>query len=353
MNLFKRAPSAQLGENLPHLDVHASPANSPLSMEQQPLLNPSLQPHSPHSPAAASIMLQTAENILPRTSAFTFPHTEVLSMRGSVIPSISPLCIALTLWAALCSFWEGRRMWGNMITHLRNLSRLITISVHGPDTPCTRLKKHAATNLLLAFAVATKHHLRDEHGVYYEDLHHLLVHIPEYAPGAAHPTVVNLPLEISRQISLFVQFSKTSDWTDVPTANAMQAAIAGLLDCLGNLERIGNSPIPMAYLIHLKQTLFLYLLSLPFQLVSTMGWSTVVAVAAASFTLLGIEAIGGEIENPFGYDNNDLKLDKFCVEIKRELREMIIRAPAAHNQDIPNWTRPVDLEDRRSFVASD
>ncbi|KAH9249897.1 hypothetical protein BASA81_012388 [Batrachochytrium salamandrivorans] len=75
----------------------------------------------------------------------------------------------------------------------------------------------------------------------------------------------------------------------------------------------------MAYLIHLKQNPVSVSAVTAISAVSTMGWTTVAVVGAASFTLLGIEAIGGEIENPFGYDPNDLKLDKFCRCIQSEL----------------------------------
>jgi len=34
-----------------------------------------------------------------------------------------------------------------------------------------------------------------------------------------------------------------------------------------------------------------------------------------SFIVIGFAAIGAEIENPFGYDKNDLNLDFFCNEI--------------------------------------
>jgi ion channel-forming bestrophin family protein len=34
---------------------------------------------------------------------------------------------------------------------------------------------------------------------------------------------------------------------------------------------------------------------------------------------LGIEDIGVEIENPFGYDPNDLPLDKFCQDLQAEI----------------------------------
>jgi putative membrane protein len=39
---------------------------------------------------------------------------------------------------------------------------------------------------------------------------------------------------------------------------------------------------------------------LPFQLVKDLGWGTGLFVSLISFTLLGIEEIGIEIENPFG-----------------------------------------------------
>jgi len=36
-------------------------------------------------------------------------------------------------------------------------------------------------------------------------------------------------------------------------------------------------------------------------------------VALISFTLLGIEEIGIQIEDPFGHDANDLPLDNICI----------------------------------------
>jgi putative membrane protein len=62
---------------------------------------------------------------------------------------------------------------------------------------------------------------------------------------------------------------------------------------------------------------------LPFQLVKDLGWSTGLFVSLISFTLLGIEEIGLEIENPFGYDTNDLPLDDICNIIKDDIEDFI------------------------------
>ena len=78
------------------------------------------------------------------------------------------------------------------------------------------------------------------------------------------------------------------------------------MECLTGFERILRTPIPLAYSVHLHHAVWLYLLALPYQLVGQLDWWTIAVVGFASFALLGILGIGWEIENPFGYDDNDL-----------------------------------------------
>ena len=81
-----------------------------------------------------------------------------------------------------------------------------------------------------------------------------------------------------------------------------------MVDMLGNMERVANTPIPRSYSIHLKQTVTLYLFALPFTLVKDLGWGMVPLVTAVAFMLMGIEGIADEIEMPFGLDKGDLPL---------------------------------------------
>jgi putative membrane protein len=85
--------------------------------------------------------------------------------------------------------------------------------------------------------------------------------------------------------------------------------------------------MPLAYAIHLKQLLLLYCLLIPFQFVKDLEFWTGPIVAVISFTLFGIEAIGIEIENPFGYDANDLPLDAICATMKRNIEDLISLTP--------------------------
>ena len=73
-----------------------------------------------------------------------------------------------------------------------------------------------------------------------------------------------------------------------------------------------RTPMPLAYSIHLQMCVWLYLLSLPFQIIADLGpWWTIPVTGLAGICFIGILAIGFEIENPFGYDANDLVRQMF------------------------------------------
>ena len=57
---------------------------------------------------------------------------------------------------------------------------------------------------------------------------------------------------------------------------------------------------------------------LPFALVEEMAWWTVPMVVLVMFTLYGIEAIGAQLEDPFGYDRNDIKVDAIVEDLRVE-----------------------------------
>ncbi|BDA72583.1 hypothetical protein CAL7716_067490 [Calothrix sp. PCC 7716] len=134
----------------------------------------------------------------------------------------------------------------------------------------------------------------------------------------------NAPFEIAYWIGNYIQKQYNRNCiTNAPQVAAMLTLTRNLMDSLGNCERILRAPLPLAYTIHLKQLLLIYCLLLPFQLVADAGLWTGAIVALISFTLFGIEEIGAEIENPFGYDDNDLPLDTICNQIKNDIEKFI------------------------------
>jgi putative membrane protein len=78
-------------------------------------------------------------------------------------------------------------------------------------------------------------------------------------------------------------------------------------------------PCRIGYNILISQIVLLYVYLLPFQLYGTLEWITIPGTVAAAYIILGLAAIGNELENPFGNDVNDLPLDQYCAELGNEL----------------------------------
>jgi putative membrane protein len=75
--------------------------------------------------------------------------------------------------------------------------------------------------------------------------------------------------------------------------------------------------------IHQKQVLALFNCVLPFATVDDFGWWAVPIVAIVAFTLYGIEGIGVQLEDPFGYDKNDIKMDGIIEDARREVMVLL------------------------------
>lgn len=243
---------------------------------------------------------------------------------GTVIPSIVlGLLLVFRTNTAYERFWEGRKCWGAIVNTIRNLARQIWVSIDEKE-PEDKDHKIEALNLLVAFGIATKLHLRSE--PINSDLEALM-------PDSKYITlkiINNPPLEIAFWVSDYLQQQYNRNCINSYQLTSMQELLNILVDNLGSCERILRTPMPLAYAIHLKQLLLLYCFLLPFQIVQSLDWWTGLISALVSFTLLGIEAIGLEIENPFGYDENDLPLDAICTTMKRNIDDLITLTPTVH-----------------------
>lgn len=84
-------------------------------------------------------------------------------------------------------------------------------------------------------------------------------------------------------------------------------------------ERIVYTSIPYCYMCHVHHILMIYLVTLPYVLVSDYGWFTFLFVFLVSFSLLGIEAASSQVLDPFGTDENDLPIDALCTHLAHDL----------------------------------
>jgi putative membrane protein len=106
-------------------------------------------------------------------------------------------------------------------------------------------------------------------------------------------------------------------------AAAIDATLSSMVSVGIGCERIKNTPIPFSYTLLLHRTAYLYCFLLPFGLVDTIGFMTPFVVAIVAYTFFGLDALGDEIEEPFGLLDNDLPLDALCRTIEINLRESV------------------------------
>jgi putative membrane protein len=204
-------------------------------------------------------------------------------------------------------FWEGRKLWGNLVVSIRILSREIHVGILESEN--SKQDKIRAIKLLSAFAIAVKLLL------YKKPIDSSIKVLITEAEAHKLEQVANPPLEITLWIGEYLHQQYRCQRIDSMYLNLLISNLNSLVEGLTGCERINSTPIPFVYSNYLRCLILIYCLSLPIHLVQDLGLWTAIFVGLVSFVLLGVEEIANEIEMPFGTDSNDLPLDQICQTI--------------------------------------
>ena len=94
-------------------------------------------------------------------------------------------------------------------------------------------------------------------------------------------------------------------------------------DICGGCERIKNTPIPYSYSAFIKKFIFICVITLPFGWVFSLGYFVIPIVPFILYVLASLGLIAEEIENPFGKDANDLRVDEICNIIQNPIGKIL------------------------------
>jgi putative membrane protein len=205
-------------------------------------------------------------------------------------------------------FWEGRKLWGGIVNETRNLARAASVHLRGRPELLMRVARWTAV-----FPWAAMNALRGQSGLGPLE-NELPADAAQRTSASQHPALA-AAMEISQCLNEAKREGVITEYVEV----AIDQNVQLLVDYLGGCERIRKTPLPFAYAVHLRRALVLYCFTLPFALVDTFGWTTVLDVVLLSYTFFGIEEIGVEIEGPFGHDANDLPLEEICETIHKNV----------------------------------
>ncbi|EAT90580.2 hypothetical protein SNOG_02368 [Parastagonospora nodorum SN15] len=254
--------------------------------------------------------------------AILIPTVNIHPVVATVLGILVGFSLSLRSSTAYERYMEGRKVWSNLTGISATLARNIWCHAKerdGEDGKRDLLAKVSFLNLITAFALALKHKVRFEPYTQYEDLFDLVNHLDTYAK----------PSEILAYMNAYVQ--EIVDNGTFPLAAIQGKAVANIQtfdDILVTADRILNTPLPIAYTIAISQITWIYVITLPLQLVKLMGWANIPVTMISAYIILGYAAIGNEIENPFGTEVNDLPLELYCAQIASDIAIISSRPPA-------------------------
>lgn len=210
-------------------------------------------------------------------------------------------------------WWEGRKAWGQLIDDVRGLCRLVGALLPGPEHEALRRR---SLRRLAGFAHALHARLRDG-----DEAAAAAPWLPaDEAPvaGRASPTdaiLAGFSAELARAM-------RSGAIADVLFAS-LDKKVSALSQIHAACERIKGTPLPFAYTLLLYRTAWLYCLLLPVGLAASLGFATPVVAALVAYTFFGLDALGDELEEPFGLEANDLPLDALLRAAERTVLDAL------------------------------
>lgn len=214
-------------------------------------------------------------------------------------------------------FWEGRKLWGGIVNETRNLARLACVHL-AADKPL----RNDVVRWTIAFGYSSMHRLRSTPGL--DEMTARLGKDAATAGAADH-----VPLEVGRRITALLRQAQQRGLVSDYVMTDIDHNVQLLIDYLGGCERIHRTPLPFAYMVHLRRAIIVYTFTLPFALYKDFGWVTIVVTFLVAYLFYGIEEIGVTIEDPFEKEENDLPLEQMCATIDRNLSALIDDDPCA------------------------
>ncbi len=203
-------------------------------------------------------------------------------------------------------WWEARRQVGALVAEMRSLARLL-VTVEGGD----RVRREAAVLLLARYT------------------HTLMDALRGRATGNAPDGLLR---EHARLVAAMLRDGEFGEIL----FQRFDERLSVIASIQASCERLRSTPTPFTYSLLLHRTVYVFCFLLPFGLAGSLGYATPVLCAVLAYAFFGLDAIGDELEQPFGDTMNALPLDALARAIEISLLETLGRT------DVPAPLAAVD-----------
>jgi len=209
-------------------------------------------------------------------------------------------------------WWEGRKLWGALTNNSRNLAMKLSAILPAGDS-----NRNFFRQVIPMYASALKNHLcsEDTRIELFDDLPPEVqqkIDLGKHIPNQVASLMI-------RQIHDMFEGKKITG----EQLLFLHPELQSFTDICGACERIKNTPIPYSYSVFIKKFILIYVATLPFGFVFSLGYWVIPIVGFIFYVLASLELIAEEIEDPFGADENDLPLGKMARGIQVHIHELI------------------------------
>ena len=233
-------------------------------------------------------------------------HLSNITVMHGMLGFVISLLLVFRTNTAYDRWWEGRKLWGALVNNSRNLAIKLHVILKEEND------RSYFEKLIPSYASILAKHLNNQQTSLqlFDDVH---LQIDKHKH---HPNQV-AKMIFQKVNDLYEQKKITGDQLII-----LNAEIQSFTDICGACERIKNTPIPYSYSAFIKKFIFFYIMTLPFGYVFSLGYYAVPVVVFVFYVLASLELIAEEIEDPFGFDTNDLPIEKMAANIKKHVEEV-------------------------------
>lgn len=239
-------------------------------------------------------------------------YVKNLTLLHNLLGFVLSLLLVFRTNTAYDRWWEGRKLWGSLVNSSRNFG----LKINAILPPEDRENRKFFLRIIPLFAESLKNHLQLE-------TTRLALDQEEHPELNQLDKNKHLPLQLASLMAKRIYLLHREGHINGDELITLNNELQSFMDISGACERIKNTPIPYSYSVFVKKFIIIYVLTLPFGFVFSLGYWVVPVVVFVFYVLASLELIAEEIEDPFGSDENDLPTEKIAQSIRKHVGEVL------------------------------
>lgn len=236
----------------------------------------------------------------------------------TMVGTIISLLLAFKSNQAYDRWWEARIIWGSIVNESRTLVRQMLTFYKDPGFSVEANEfKENFTKRQIAWCYSLGQALRNKDAI--KPIRDLISE-EELNFVKNHQNIPNAILLLhARDLRIARKDKRLNAYQQVE----IDKTITRLCDAMGKCERIKNTIFPTTYSMYIRMTLCLFILLLPFGLISLLSWFAIPLITIIGGMFFLIEKMAIHLQDPFENRPTDTPVTAIANTIEKNLMQML------------------------------